>query len=94
MSSKVQLFPGHAGWHFVTIDRKNSNVIKALFGLPRCGWGSIPVVVTLGKSVWKTSIFPVAKDETYLMGLKAGVRKKENVKNGDTVALTIRVREI
>jgi hypothetical protein len=91
--SKVHLFAGHAGWHFVTIDKKNSKIIKELFGTPRRGWGSIPVTVALGRSVWKTSIFP-NKNGTYLMGLKVEVRKAEKVRKSDTVEFSIQIREV
>lgn len=55
------------------------------------GWGSIPVTVTLGKSTWKTSIFPDKKAGTYLLPLKAAVRKKEGVGAGDKVRFEIEI---
>ncbi|MBI3956622.1 MAG: DUF1905 domain-containing protein [Candidatus Kerfeldbacteria bacterium] len=91
--SKVHLFPGHAGWHFVTVDAKHAKVIKQLFGTPRHGWNSIPVTVTLGNSIWQTSIFFVAKTKTYLMGLKAAIRTAENIKVGQTARFTIQIRD-
>lgn len=92
--SKVTRFPGHGGWHFLWVDRQQSKTIKKLFGHLRRGWDSLPVTVTLGSSVWKTSIFYSAKDAKYLLGLKAEVRKKEDVKMGDRVRFAIQIREI
>lgn len=68
-----------AGWHFVYIDKKSSKEIKEKYVTLKKGWGSIPVTVTLGKTTWNTSIFPDKKSETYLLPLKAEVRKKENI---------------
>lgn len=90
----MRLYPGHAGWHFATIDKKKSKMITELFGRPRRGWGSIPVTVTLGATEWNTSIFPVTKDKTYVLGLKAAVRKAERIAEGDRIRLHIRIREI
>ena len=85
--SKVWLYPGMAGWHFASVDKKTSEKIKkSQAGKKRKGWGSVPVTVTLGKSTWKTSIFP-DKDGTYLLPLKAQVRKKEGVFEGDTIRI-------
>lgn len=94
LRSLVHRFPGHAGWHFVTVDRRHSAVIKELFGQPRRGWGSIPVRVTLGRSVWHTSIFWVAKEKTFLMGLKKSVRTAEKVREGETIAFSLQIRDV
>lgn len=89
--AKVWVYPGQAGWRFVSLPNKESETIKERFtGLTR-GWGSLPVNVTIGKTIWKTSIFPDKKSGTYLLPLKADVRKKENVGDGDTISLAIEV---
>jgi hypothetical protein len=89
LKSKVWLYPGMSGWHFIDVDKKNSEAIKATqMGMPRRGWGSIPVTVKLGKSEWKTSIFP-DKSGAYVLPLKAAVRKQERIAADDVVAYTI-----
>jgi hypothetical protein len=87
ITTEVWLYPGKAGWHFVTIPKKESEEIKARFGKHRVGWGSVPVTITLGKSIWKTSIFPDKKAGGYLLPLKADVRKKEGFGAGDMISL-------
>jgi hypothetical protein len=47
------------------------------------GWGVIPVVVTIGATEWKTSLFP--KDGRYLVPLKDQVRRAEGLGAGDEV---------
>ncbi|OGG47031.1 hypothetical protein A2671_02145 [Candidatus Kaiserbacteria bacterium RIFCSPHIGHO2_01_FULL_49_13] len=77
LRGKVWLYPGMAGWHFVTLPKKQSKEIKQLFGgLLRRGWSSIPVIVTVGSTSWNTSIFPDKKADAYLLPLKSEVRKK------------------
>jgi len=85
----VWIYPGIAGWHFTNIPKKQSEVITARFGAKKRGWGSLPVEVTLGKTKWRTSIFPDKKSGMYLLPLKAEVRKKENIKNRDSISFSI-----
>jgi len=53
------------------------------------GWGVIPVTVKSGKTEFTTSLFP--KDGLYLVPLKVVVRKKENLEEGDTVKLNLKL---
>ena len=93
IKSKVWLYPGeNAAWHFITIPKKQSDDIKKKFAEVKRGWGSIRVVVTLGSTMWKTSIFPDKRAGAYLLPLKASVRKKEEVLEGDSVSFLLEVR--
>jgi hypothetical protein len=55
------------------------------------GWGSLPVEVTIGKTTWKTSIFPDSKSGTFILPIKAVVRKKEEVYEGDARTIVFSV---
>lgn len=92
MRSEVCLYPGMAGWHFIYLPRKEAHLIRKKFANVHRGWGSLPVLVTLGKTSWQTSIFFDKRSETYLLPLKAGVRKKENIFSGDKVNFSIKIR--
>lgn len=92
LQSGVWLYPGMAGWHFMSIPKKDGEDIKKRFGKKQRGWGSLPVVVTLGKTTWKTSIFPERQSGSYLLPLKKEIRKKEAIFNGDKVRFTIEIR--
>jgi|SRR3989344_7942360 len=92
MKTKIWLYPGMAGWHFVYIDKKISKKIRAeQKKQPRRGWGSVPVRATVGKTKWDTSIFP-DEEGPYLLPVKAQVRKKEGIGDGDTIMLSIQIR--
>jgi len=54
------------------------------------GWGMIPVVVHIGKTEWKTSLWP--KDGRYIVPIKASVREAEGLNEGDTVTVRLQVR--
>ncbi len=80
-----------AGWHFASVPLNVSEDIKHHFGDRKRGWGSLPVVATIGKTNWKTSIFPDKKTEGYLLPLKADVRKKERINADDNITLLLEI---
>jgi len=92
VKSEVWLYLGMAGWHFMSVPKKQSEEIKKMFGAMKHGWGSLPVVVTIGKTSWRTSIFPDKKAGGYLLPLKADVRKREGISVGDTVLFSLKIR--
>ena len=92
LKGEVWLYPSDvASWHFVTLPKKESETIKSTYGAQSPGWGSLPVSVTLGKSTWKTSIFPDKHSGGYLLPLKATVRAKEHVRQGDIITFALQV---
>jgi hypothetical protein len=50
----------------------------------------IPVHACIGKTGWKTSLFP--KDGLYLVPIKDSVRKTEDLNQGDEVNVNLEVR--
>lgn len=81
-----------AAWRFITVPKKESEVIRKKYGARARGWGSLPVSVTIGETSWNTSIFPDKKSGTYLLPLKAAVRKAEGIFDDDTVAFSLTIR--
>lgn len=89
--AQVWLYPGAAAWHFITLPKTQSKKIRTLFIDMKRGWGSLPVIVRIGETEWKTSIFPDTKRDAYLLPIKASVRKKEKIKAGDRVVCRLTV---
>jgi len=92
MRAKVWLYPGAGGWHFVTLPEKDSAAIKKAFGMTQRGWGSLPVIATVGNTSWKTSIFPDKKIGAYVLPLKAEVRKKENIQLERVIPFSVEIK--
>lgn len=92
MRAKVWLSPGMARWHFIALPKKESEEIKKRFSAKKRGWGSLPVAVTIGKTKWKTSLFPDRKEGAYVLPVKAGVRQKEGIVAGEDIVLSLTVR--
>ena len=92
LKGKVWLYGGAASWHFVSLPKRQAREIRLLLGgVTGRGWGSIRVVATVGGTTWETSIFPDKKVGSYLLPLKAEVRKAEGIAEGDTLAFTLKV---
>ncbi|EKE19654.1 MAG: hypothetical protein ACD_8C00124G0003 [uncultured bacterium] len=90
MRRKVQLYEGKKiVWHMIFLPKGLSRDLKKFFQDLTGGFGSLPVQVSIGKTTWRTSLFPEGKDGPFLLLLKAEVRRKENIKAGDMVSLTI-----
>lgn len=89
-TSKVWLYPGMAGWHFVGVPKAESTAIKSGVTV-KAGFGSVPVEVQVGKQVWNTSIFPDKRSGQYLLPLKAIIRKKEGIYADDTIKISIKI---
>jgi hypothetical protein len=75
-------FDGATAWHFVTLPKDTSADKKS-------PWGSLRVTAHIGKTKWNTSLFPDSKRGSYLLPVKADVRKAENLKDGTSVTCTI-----
>lgn len=89
-SAAIWIYPGaHAQWHFVTVPKALSKDITEQYKSAKRGWGSLPVEVRIEKTVWKTSIFPDSKSGTYILPLKAAVRRALGIFDTDTVQITL-----
>ena len=89
---KIWLYPGTSGWHFVTLPKNTKEEIDFFFSDFKRGWGSLPVLVTVGETSWKTSIFPDKKEGSYILPLKAEIRKIESLHEGDNINLTLEIK--
>jgi hypothetical protein len=90
--AKVWLYPGMAGWHFVTLPKRQAEKIKAQhWGVRRRGWGAIRVGVSVGNTSWQTSIFPDKTSGSYVLPTKAAVRKIEGIAANDTIRFVLEV---
>ena len=88
-SGEIWYWRGPSPFYFVTVPEEDSREIKAVSELVTYGWGVIPVQVRIGKTEFKTSLFP--KDGLYLVPLKVSVRKAEQLEEGDEVTIRLMV---
>ncbi len=80
---------GPAPFLFAAVPEEQSRDLKAISALVTYGWGVIPVHAQIGKTEWKTSLFP--KDGRYLVPVKMSVQKAEKLDVGDKATIRLEV---
>ncbi|MGC4772811.1 DUF1905 domain-containing protein [Micromonospora sp. DT44] len=81
---------GPSPYHFVTISPECVEMVRQVASAVTYGWGMIPVEVRLGRSRWRTSLFP--KDGGYVLPLRDSVRTREGIALDDVVRIHLAVR--
>ena len=75
--SKLWQYPGKGGWCFVLLPNEIAKEIRDNLKSEEEGWGRLKVIAKIGTAEWKTSIWFDTKMDTYLLPIKAEIRKKE-----------------
>jgi len=83
---------GPAAWHFVAMPEDLADLIAELRPREGPGFGSVPVRVGIGEVEWTTSVFPDRGRRTYLLPVKALVRRRLDIADGDLVEVTLSLR--
>ena len=89
-SGKIWHWRGPAPFYFVTVPAEQGDALKFISESVTYGWGMIPVMAQIGRTEWKTSLFP--KDGSYIVPLKDRVRKAEQIGEGDEITVRLEVR--
>ena len=70
----------HNGWlAFYSLPYELAKEIRTALKSEEEGWGRLAATAKIGNSEWKTAIWFDTKLGTYLLPLKADIRKKENL---------------
>ncbi|WP_296632959.1 DUF1905 domain-containing protein [Rhodoluna sp.] len=85
--SLIYLWKSESAWHFLKLNQQDSDEIKEITAPLRRGFGSVRVDVTIGKTSWRTSIFPDSSVGAYILPVKAAVRKAEALSAGSKVTV-------
>lgn len=80
---------GSCGWCFVCLPKDMSKGIRENLKFLEEGWGRMKATAKIGNSEWETAIWFDTKQDTYLLPLKATIRKKENIELDKEVVVTI-----
>jgi hypothetical protein len=85
----VRRHSSQAGWFFLTVSGAAADDIRARSA--HRGFGSVRVRAELGSSSWDTSVFPEPGTSTYLLPLKAEIRRREGLQDGDVATVLLHV---
>ena len=81
-------------WTFVSLPTDLADdVLDAAEPVAR-GFGAVRVVVTVGRTTWRTSLFPDRRSATYVLPVKKAVRTAEGLATGDTAHVRIRLLDV
>ncbi len=90
--ARIWVYIGTAArWHFVGVPKRMSAQFKRRYGRVSRGWNSLPVEVAVGEVVWRTSVFYDSKTATYLLPIKADVRRRAGLVGDQMVSLNLQV---
>jgi hypothetical protein len=80
---------GPAPFLFAPVPDEHVGALRYAAMTESYGWGVVPVVATIGDTLFATSLFP--RDGGYLLPVKVAVQRSEQVGVGDRIAVRMRV---
>nr|WP_246256005.1 DUF1905 domain-containing protein [Pseudarthrobacter oxydans] len=90
-TAELWLYPGEAGWHFLTLPPDVADDIRARNAGHSKAFGSIQVTAEISGHTWQTSLFPDAHQGTYLLPVKKAIRARARISEGDAVKVSLSV---
>lgn len=93
LTGEVWRHPGDGGWHFVTVPPDLADELNVRYADRHRPFGSLPVRASLGSSTWSTSLFKDTKSASYLLPVKAEVRRRERIEEGATATIYIELED-
>lgn len=88
-SAKTWQYSSPSGWHFVSLPIEISTEIRENLKWQEEGWGRLKATAKIGNSEWETAIWFDTKHKTYLLPLKAKIRKNENIEIGNDIKIIV-----
>lgn len=85
---------GNAAWHFLTLPFEVTDEIDEITAGKQGGFGSVPVRVTIGRTTWTTSVFPSKGHESFILPVKAAVRKTEGLAEGSPANVRLELNDL
>jgi hypothetical protein len=83
-NAEIWAHDGPSSWYFVSLPFDFSKEIRDNLKSDEEGWGRLNATAKIGITEWKTAIWYDTKLKTYLLPVKAEIRKIEKIKAGQT----------
>ncbi len=77
------------GWTIVSLPKALADEIRNNFKCLEQGWGRMKIAAKVGNSEWQTAIWFNTKLDTYILPIKAAIRKKEKIALNEDVKVTV-----
>ena len=85
---------GTGGWYIACLPKEMSKEIRENLKFLEEGWGRLKMTAKIGNTQWETAIWFDTKLNTYLLPLKAEIRKKEKIGTEKEVEIMIGFKAI
>lgn len=88
-TSIIWTYKGPGAWHFVSLPVRVSKEIRSFSKPLEEGWGRLKAVAKIGSTEWNTAVWFDTKQNTYILPIKANVRKTEKLQSGQNILVYI-----
>ena len=88
-SARMWRHSSSGGWYFVTIPKDLSEEIRKHLQWQEEGWGRMKATVMIKEKQWNTSIWFDTGLNRYILPVKAEIRKRLSLYEGDIIAVSI-----
>ena len=88
-TDKIWQYHGKGSWVFVSLPKNLAAEIRSSNQVFEKGWGRLSVTAIIGELKWKTALWFDTKLDTYLLPLKAEIRKKGKLAVEDYVTVQL-----
>ncbi|MFZ1331242.1 MAG: DUF1905 domain-containing protein [Flavobacteriales bacterium] len=78
-SAKMWRHDSPGGWHFISLPKPISKEIRENLKWQEEGWGRMKAFAQIGELIWESAIWFDTKMDTYILPVKAEIRKKGNL---------------
>jgi len=89
--TSVIYWRGPSPFFYAPIPPQHVEAVRRVAKAVTYGWGVVPVQATVGGVGFTTSLFP--KDGTYLLPLKADLRRRANITAGDLIVVDMAIAQ-
>ncbi len=79
------------GWYFVSLPKELAAEIRQHIKWQEEGWGRMKVTAKLGATTWDTSIWFDTKLGTYILPIKAEIRRMERIKTKSNISIQLSI---
>ena len=76
-------------WYFVSLPMEIAEEIRENLKWQEEGWGRLKATAKINHAEWETAIWFDTKMKTYLLPLKADIRRKEKLDIGNSVSIIL-----
>tara|TARA_B100000508_G_scaffold138385_1_gene134369 strand:- start:54467 stop:54766 length:300 start_codon:yes stop_codon:yes gene_type:complete len=88
-TADIWLYGENGRWHFVSVPADQAKEIRQFNKDLEEGWGRLKATAIANDHEWKTAIWFDKKKNTYLLPIKADIRKRFSLKEGDQIKVSI-----